>query len=74
MRSNHDCIMTSSSSVIADNSKLTCRIDGLEDRSPSRIILDNRLKMPIDSNIIKDADIIRWNTYSAILILIFLIC
>jgi len=42
MRSNHDCIITSSKTIIKDNSELTCRIDGLKNRSPSRIILDNK--------------------------------
>ena len=55
MRSNHDCIITSSDTIIKDNSKLTCRINGLEDKSPSRIILDNKLKIPLNSNIIKSA-------------------
>ena len=55
MRSYHDCIITSSKTIIHDNAKLTCRIDGLGDRSPSRIILDNKLKIPIKSTIIKEA-------------------
>jgi len=55
MRSNHDCILTSSKTIINDNPRLTCRIDGLENRSPSRIILDNKLKIPIRSRIIKEA-------------------
>ena len=56
MRSNHDCILTSVNTVIADNPKLTCRIDGLENLSPSRIILDKKLKIPITSNIVKTAN------------------
>jgi diaminohydroxyphosphoribosylaminopyrimidine deaminase/5-amino-6-(5-phosphoribosylamino)uracil reductase len=55
MRSNHDCIMTSSKTIINDNPVLTCRINGLENRSPSRIILDRNLKISLNSNIIKGA-------------------
>jgi len=55
MRSNHDCIMTSSQTIINDNSKLTCRIDGLKSKSPSRILLDNKLKISLNSKIIKEA-------------------
>ena len=55
LRSNHDCILTSSKSIIKDNPELTCRIRGLENRSPSRIILDKKLKIPISSNIVKSA-------------------
>ena len=57
MRSMHDCIMTSSSTVINDNPMLTCRINGLNYRSPSRIILDNNLKIRTKSKICKDAKV-----------------
>jgi len=56
MRSNHDCILTSVNTVIIDNPRLTCRIHGLEDHSPSRIILDKNLKIPIASNIVESAN------------------
>ena len=56
MRSYHDCIITSSKTIIKDNPKLTCRINGLENRTPSRIILDNKLKLPVSSKVIKDAN------------------
>ena len=55
MRSNHDCVLTSSKTIIDDNSELTCRINGLISRSPSRIILDTKLKIPLNSKIIKNA-------------------
>ena len=56
IRSNHDCILTSSKTIIKDNSELTCRIRGLENHSPSRIILDKKLKIPITSNIVRTAN------------------
>lgn len=55
MRSNHDCIMTSCETIIKDNSNLTCRINGLKNKSPSRIILDDKLKIPMNSNVLKEA-------------------
>jgi len=54
MRSQHDVIITSSRTIKLDNPFLNCRIKGLEKRSPSIIILDNHLKIPIRSNIIKN--------------------
>ena len=45
MRSQHDCIITSSKTINKDNPQLNCRINGLERRSPARIILDK--KFPI---------------------------
>ena len=55
MRSYHDCILTSVNTIIMDNPRLTCRIHGLEDNSPSRIILDKKLKIRTTSNIVKSA-------------------
>ena len=64
MRSLHDCILTSSSTVISDNPRLTCRINGLNYKSPSRIVLDNNLKIKTASKICKDA-----KTYQTIIFL-----
>ena len=55
MRSNHDCILTSVNTVIKDNPRFTCRVPGLEHNSPSRIILDKKLKIPITSNVVRSA-------------------
>jgi len=54
LRSRSDCILTSSKTILDDNPLLTCRIDGLEERSPTKIILDKNLKVLIKSNIIKN--------------------
>ena len=56
MRSSHDCIMTSSKTIIKDNPRLTCRIDGLKDRSPARILFDKKLKIKVNSKIFKEAN------------------
>ena len=55
LRSLQDCIITSAKTVIEDNPMLNCRIKGLENRSPSRIIIDKNLKTPLNSNIAKTA-------------------
>ena len=55
IRSEHDCIMTSSTTIINDNPELTCRIDGLNHTSPARIILDKKLKVSLKSKIIRQA-------------------
>ena len=59
MRSNHDCLLTSSGTIISDNPRLNCRIAGLEKRSPARAILDNFLSIPIRSKVFRDAYRIR---------------
>ncbi len=55
MRSTHDSIITSSKTIRIDNPFLNCRINGLETTSPTRIILDNHLKILPNSNVIKDS-------------------
>jgi len=55
MRSCHDCILTGINTILLDNPRLTCRIDGLEKNSPSRVILDKELKIPVTSNIVRYA-------------------
>ena len=51
MRSQNDCIMSASSTIIKDNPDLSCRIEGLESLSPTKIILDRQLRVPINSKI-----------------------
>ena len=59
MRLKHDCIMTSSQTVLGDNPLLTCRILGLSKNSPARIILDKNLSIPISSQVIQNAKILK---------------
>ena len=46
MRADHDAILVGVDTVVADDPALTCRLPGLEDRSPVRIVLDRRLRTP----------------------------
>ena len=51
LRSQYDAILTSSSTVLNDNPRMDCRLNGLEKRSPTKIILDRYLKVSSDYNI-----------------------
>lgn len=58
LRSSHDAIVVGSGTVIADNPSLTCRLNGLENHGvydPVRVVLDRRLRLPLDSLIVKTA-------------------
>jgi diaminohydroxyphosphoribosylaminopyrimidine deaminase / 5-amino-6-(5-phosphoribosylamino)uracil reductase len=44
-----DAIMVGAATVIADNPRLTCRIDG--GRDPVRVILDQRLRSPVGARV-----------------------
>ena len=53
LRSQNDAIMTSSNTILKDNPRMDCRLNGLEKRSPTKIILDRYLKIPSNYNIYK---------------------
>ena len=55
IRAKHDCIITSSTTIINDNPELTCRVDGLNHTSPARIILDKKLKVSLNAKVILQA-------------------
>jgi diaminohydroxyphosphoribosylaminopyrimidine deaminase/5-amino-6-(5-phosphoribosylamino)uracil reductase len=41
--------------VIADDPLLTCRLPGMQDRSPVRIVIDTQLRLPLASQMVKTA-------------------
>jgi diaminohydroxyphosphoribosylaminopyrimidine deaminase/5-amino-6-(5-phosphoribosylamino)uracil reductase len=58
LRANHDAILVGIGTVLADNPMLDCRIPGLEEFSPVRVVLDSNLKIPLDSKLVQSANII----------------
>lgn len=46
LRATYDAIMVGSGTALADNPELTCRLPGLEGRSPVPIVFDSRLRLP----------------------------
>jgi diaminohydroxyphosphoribosylaminopyrimidine deaminase/5-amino-6-(5-phosphoribosylamino)uracil reductase len=55
MRAMSDAIMTGIGTAIADDPLLTCRLPGMGDRSPLRIVLDPELKLPADGRLAMSA-------------------
>ena len=63
MRARADAILVGSGTAINDDPSLTCRLPGIEERSPIRIVLENANRVPADSNFVKLAS--RFQTYIA---------
>lgn len=55
MRAQHDAIMVGINTVIADDPQLTCRLAGMEDRSPVRVVLDSSLRIAADAQLVRTA-------------------
>ncbi len=55
MRATHDAVMVGSNTVLADDPELTCRLSGLEDRSPVRIVVDGNQRVPLTARVVTDA-------------------
>lgn len=51
LRANHDAIMVGVSTVLADDPSLDCRLPGLADRSPVRVVVDRHLRLPASSRL-----------------------
>ena len=52
MRAENDAILVGIGTVLADNSHLTCRLPGMLERSPVRVVLDSQLRLPMSSALV----------------------
>jgi diaminohydroxyphosphoribosylaminopyrimidine deaminase/5-amino-6-(5-phosphoribosylamino)uracil reductase len=55
LRAKHDAILIGIGTALADDPELTCRLPGLENRSPLRIVLDTGLRLPARSKLAASA-------------------
>ncbi len=61
LRAESDVIMVGSGTVLVDDPDLTCRLPGMEDRSPVRVVVDGRLRLPLTSRLVATAgDVPTW--------------
>jgi diaminohydroxyphosphoribosylaminopyrimidine deaminase/5-amino-6-(5-phosphoribosylamino)uracil reductase len=56
MRAEADAIMVGVGTVLSDDPALTCRLPGMENRSPIRIVMDSTLRTPLESRLVRTAD------------------
>jgi diaminohydroxyphosphoribosylaminopyrimidine deaminase/5-amino-6-(5-phosphoribosylamino)uracil reductase len=55
LRARHDAVIVGARTAIVDRPSLTCRLPGLEDRSPVRVVADSRLRLPLTDPLVSDA-------------------
>ncbi len=55
LRAEHDAIMVGAATAMADDPMLTCRVAGMEARSPVRIVVDPRMQLPLTAQLVKTA-------------------
>ena len=55
LRLRHDAILVGSGTALADDPMLTCRLPGLEERSPVRVVVDRRLRLGAGSRLARSA-------------------
>ncbi len=59
LRASHDAVMIGIGTAIADDPELTCRLPGMADRHPVRIVVDPGLRLPLTARLVVDAAKIR---------------
>ena len=55
LRATHDAVLVGSGTARADDPQLTCRLPGLETRSPVRIVIDSGLRLPTTLHLFTEA-------------------
>jgi len=55
LRARHDAILVGIGTALADDPSLTCRLPGMDQYSPIRIIADSRLRLPASSMVVRTA-------------------
>ena len=55
LRAQHDAIVVGVGTALADDPHLTCRLPGLSARSPVRVVVDPRLRLPLTAQLIQTA-------------------
>jgi diaminohydroxyphosphoribosylaminopyrimidine deaminase/5-amino-6-(5-phosphoribosylamino)uracil reductase len=55
MRAQADAILIGIGTALADDPLLTCRLPGMENRSPVRVVLDRGLRLPLASRLVATA-------------------
>lgn len=55
LRAEHDAVMVGSGTILADDPRLTARLEGTVPRQPLRVIVDSRLRTPPSARVFSEA-------------------
>ncbi|MCY1708929.1 bifunctional diaminohydroxyphosphoribosylaminopyrimidine deaminase/5-amino-6-(5-phosphoribosylamino)uracil reductase RibD [Pannonibacter sp. SL95] len=55
LRARYDAILVGIGTVLADDPELTCRLPGMGNRSPVRVVLDRQARLPLTSRLVRSA-------------------
>ncbi|MBH0239984.1 bifunctional diaminohydroxyphosphoribosylaminopyrimidine deaminase/5-amino-6-(5-phosphoribosylamino)uracil reductase RibD [Methylobrevis albus] len=55
MRAEHDAILVGIGTALADDPQLTCRLPGMMDRTPVRVVIDAEAALPVTSFLVRSA-------------------
>ncbi|MGB1933095.1 MAG: bifunctional diaminohydroxyphosphoribosylaminopyrimidine deaminase/5-amino-6-(5-phosphoribosylamino)uracil reductase RibD [Candidatus Puniceispirillaceae bacterium] len=55
LRSRHDAVLTGIDTVLADDPQLNCRLAGTPGDSLARLVMDSRLQLPLQSQLVQSA-------------------
>ncbi|MGM0562501.1 MAG: bifunctional diaminohydroxyphosphoribosylaminopyrimidine deaminase/5-amino-6-(5-phosphoribosylamino)uracil reductase RibD [Pseudomonadota bacterium] len=55
LRASHDAILVGGGTALADNPRLDVRLPGLDVRSPVRVVMDRRLRLPVEHDLVAQA-------------------
>ncbi|MEM8797264.1 MAG: bifunctional diaminohydroxyphosphoribosylaminopyrimidine deaminase/5-amino-6-(5-phosphoribosylamino)uracil reductase RibD [Pseudomonadota bacterium] len=56
LRARSDAILIGIGTALADDPELTCRLDGMADWSPERVVLDSEARLPLSSKLVAGLD------------------
>ncbi|MDH5771718.1 MAG: bifunctional diaminohydroxyphosphoribosylaminopyrimidine deaminase/5-amino-6-(5-phosphoribosylamino)uracil reductase RibD [Rhodospirillaceae bacterium] len=56
LRASHDMVLFGIGTLLVDDPQYTCRLPGMESRTPIRALLDSNLRIPLDARILQTLD------------------